>query len=82
MKGDITCKQAVNYISKKEEGKLTPWKRMHLWKHLASCSLCRIFNTQNKLIAKAMAGYNTTSQTTLTEDQKTEIAQAVLKKVR
>lgn len=77
MKGNITCKQAVNYISKKEEGKLTPWKRFQLWKHLAGCSLCRMFNMQNKIITKAMAA---TADETLTQEQKTEIAQAVLNK--
>lgn len=79
MKDNITCKQAVNYISKKEEGKLTAWKRFQLWKHLAGCSLCRTFNIQNKVIAKALSGYKTPAAT-LTQEQKTEIAQAVLNK--
>ena len=50
----ITCKQAVHYISKKEEGKLSATQRFALWRHLAICSLCRIFSQQNKTIAKAI----------------------------
>jgi hypothetical protein len=79
MKGNITCKQAVNYISIKEEQKLTAWKRFQLWKHLAGCSLCRLFNIQNKVIAKALSGHQS-PENTLTQEQKTQIAQAVLKK--
>ena len=50
----ITCKQAVNYISKKEEGKLSAAQRFALWRHLAICSLCRLFSQQNKTIVKAI----------------------------
>ncbi len=46
----ITCKQAVDYISKKEEGKLSINQRLQLWKHLSICSLCKTFSRQNKLI--------------------------------
>lgn len=53
MKTGITCKQAVDYISKKEEGLLSPTMRFRLWKHLAICSLCRIFSSQNKTMIKA-----------------------------
>lgn len=49
MKTDITCKKAVDLISKKEEGKLSAWQRFQLWKHLTVCSLCRTFSKQNKL---------------------------------
>ena len=49
----ITCKQAVHYISKKEEGKLSAVQRFALWRHLAICSLCKIFSQQNKAIAQA-----------------------------
>ena len=51
----ITCKQAVDYISKKEESRLSGTQRFALWRHLAICSLCRIFSVQNKVIAKAMS---------------------------
>lgn len=46
----ITCKQAVDYISKKEEGKLSASQRFKLWQHLAICRFCRAFNRQNRLL--------------------------------
>lgn len=49
MNTGITCKKAVELISKKEEGKLSAWQRFQLWKHLAVCELCRRFLRQNKL---------------------------------
>jgi hypothetical protein len=52
MSATITCKQAVIYISKKEEGKLTAAQRFRLWRHLTQCSLCRIFSSQNKIISR------------------------------
>jgi predicted anti-sigma-YlaC factor YlaD len=53
MNKNITCKKAVDYLSKKEEGKLGTVQRFQLWRHLASCSLCRIFSEQNTVIARA-----------------------------
>ncbi len=46
----ISCKKATDYISKKEEGKLTLFQRYQLWRHLAICSLCKRFDKQNKQI--------------------------------
>ncbi|HSF45023.1 MAG TPA: hypothetical protein VLA58_03405 [Chitinophagaceae bacterium] len=53
MSNRITCKKAVDLISKKEEGPLSVHQRFRLWRHLAECSLCRTFSAQNRLIAKA-----------------------------
>ena len=46
----ITCKQAVDYISKSEEGKLSVAQRFRLWQHLAICRFCKAFERQNKLL--------------------------------
>ncbi len=54
MSKKITCRQAVDFISKKEESKLSPVQRFSLYKHLGECSLCRIFSVQNKIIVKAI----------------------------
>ncbi len=51
----ITCKQAVDFISKKEEGKLTLNQHLQLWKHLSICSLCKTFSRQNKLLTSLFA---------------------------
>jgi hypothetical protein len=74
----ITCKQAVDYISKKEEGRLSGTQRFALWRHLAICSLCRIFSVQNKIITKALShpGNETAS---LTMEDKEAMLKEILK---
>jgi hypothetical protein len=79
MSRKISCKQAVDLISKKEEGKLSSAQRFALWRHLAGCSLCRIFSVQNKIMGAAMSreeGQGLTSQ------EKEAIIKAVLKTER
>lgn len=78
MNSKITCKKAVDLISKKEEGKLSAFSRFQLWRHLAECSLCRRFSAQNKLIAKAF-GMQHSEVGKLTEKQKEEIIDAVIR---
>ena len=73
----ITCKQAVDYISKKEEGKLNPLQKIQLWRHLAICSLCRIFSEQNRLFAK-MAGKSLKETKVLSKDEKENIIDEIL----
>lgn len=46
----ISCKKAVHYISKNEEGKLNFYQKYLLWSHLAICYVCKRFEKQNKLI--------------------------------
>lgn len=76
MKNDITCKKAVDLISKKEEGRLSAWQRFQLWKHLTVCSLCRNFLKQNKLFGSVQG--NTFHK--LSESDKQEISDAVFGK--
>jgi predicted anti-sigma-YlaC factor YlaD len=73
----ISCKEAVNYILKKEERKLSLLQRMSLWRHLAICSLCRIFSVQNAMLNEAMK-QRAGKALTLTEDEKEQIIQNVL----
>jgi hypothetical protein len=69
----ISCKEAVGYILKKEEGKLSVIGHLKLWQHLVICSLCRIFSSQNKLVhQKKDAEYK------LSEDEKESIIRQVL----
>ena len=75
----ITCKQAVNYVLKKEEGKLSPVQRFALWRHLAGCGLCRKFSDQNKVIGKAMREMDN-NEVVLTQEEKDAIAKNVLDK--
>lgn len=77
MKSGITCKQAVDYISKKEEGLLSPTMRFRLWKHLAICSLCRMFSTQNKTMIKAFSNEDHEAKG-FTSEEKELMAKTVL----
>ncbi|GAA4335249.1 hypothetical protein GCM10023184_29900 [Flaviaesturariibacter amylovorans] len=76
MASKITCAEAVDYISRREEGKLTRGQRFRLWRHLAACSLCRIFSAQNKLLARFAAERPVADA--LTETDKDIIIQRVL----
>ena len=75
MGGNISCKKAVDYVSKKEEGKLSSGQRFALWRHLKECSLCRIFSVQNTIIGKAIAQTETKE---LTLAEKAAIIKSVL----
>jgi predicted anti-sigma-YlaC factor YlaD len=77
MNAKITCKKAVDLISKKEEGKLSAVQRFRLWRHLTDCSLCRRFSAQNKMIAKAFSLQHSEADK-LTQRQKEEIVNAVI----
>ena len=78
MRLHITCKEAVDYLSKKEEKKLTILQKSKLKYHLAICSLCKIFSIQNKIITKALSGYNSPENYYLNKEKKEEIIEAVL----
>jgi hypothetical protein len=78
MKDLITCKRAIDYISKKEEGKLSTWKRIRLWQHLAVCDLCSRFSEQNKLLAKFLSGHQQKQLHQLPETKKQEIIERIL----
>jgi predicted anti-sigma-YlaC factor YlaD len=77
MKDAISCKQAVDYISKKEEGKLSSWKRLRLWRHLTTCDLCRRFSAQNKILATFLSVHKK-KRHHLPEAQKKAIAERIL----
>ena len=73
----ISCKQAVDYILKKEEGKLSLFQQLSLWRHLVVCSLCRIFTSQNDLINQALKKRQERVMP-LSDDEKEKIIQRVL----
>lgn len=73
----ISCKEAVEFILKKEEGKLTFLQRLSLWRHLTICSLCRFFSMQNDLMNQTMKERQR-KQFTLSEKEKEKIIQSVL----
>ena len=73
----ISCKEAVNFILKKEEKKLSLGERITLWRHLAVYSLCKTFSVQNKLMNDAMK-QRETKQLALSEEEKENIIRNVL----
>ena len=77
----ITCKQATEWIIKKEQGKLSAKQHIQMLPHLAICSMCRLFETQSSLISKAV-GYNTyPKETHLSNDEKKELIHSVKKRL-
>lgn len=73
----ITCKQATDYISRKEEGKLSLLQRFRLWRHLGMCSLCRLFSTQNQQITGLLKQEPQAHSDRLNEQEKQKIIQEV-----
>jgi predicted anti-sigma-YlaC factor YlaD len=76
MSEDITCKQAVDFISKKEENKITATQDASLLRHLDECSLCRLFSSQNKIIIEAFVQRPENAKG-LTDQQKNEIIRSI-----
>ena len=75
----ISCKEAVDYILRNEERKLSLLQKLSLWRHFAVCSLCRVFSRQNSLVNHAMK-QRQGAVTTLSEEEKKKIIQNVLDK--
>ncbi len=74
----ITCRQAVTYISKREEKSLSRTARFKLWQHLGECSLCRTFNSHNNIIQKAYKSSKPIAH--LNPEEKDKIIETVLKR--
>ena len=73
----ISCKEAVHLILKKEEGKLSLFARISLWRHFAICSLCKTFDLQDKMINMGLKERaKETAQ--LSSEEKEKIIQNVL----
>ena len=66
----ITCKEAVDFISKKEEGKLSFRQRLQLRYHLFVCSLCRLFYKQNKNMIRALKNDKPVQTLTMAQSDK------------
>lgn len=73
MKFRITCKEAVDFISKKEEKKLSILQRFQLMRHLAVCSLCRLFEKQNKTMISSFSKPTGEQNNFLTPEEKEDI---------
>jgi hypothetical protein len=66
----ITCKKATEFISKREENKLSFWNRIQLWQHLAICGFCKLFMKQNKFITENIAKIENKYDASLSSEEK------------
>lgn len=57
----ITCESATQFISQKEERRLTLSSRVKLFIHLAICKFCRLFEKQNKFLIHHIKHASTTA---------------------
>ena len=73
----MTCKQATEWIIKKEQGKLSAEQQLQILPHLAICSMCRLFETQSALISKAFSVDGKFEGARLTSTEKTALLNSV-----
>jgi hypothetical protein len=71
----ISCKQATDFISRKEEGKLSLRQRWQLWQHLAICSFCKLFYKQNRIVIHSAHGLH--SDASLSPEEKESLIKAL-----
>jgi predicted anti-sigma-YlaC factor YlaD len=73
----ISCKEAVHLILRKEDEKISMREQINLWRHLISCSLCRIFSVQNNLMNEALRRQQE-KRFTLSEDEKQQMIRNII----
>jgi hypothetical protein len=73
MKLQITCKQATEFIVKRDEGKLSPKNHVLLWLHMGICGLCKLFSKQSRFIGKTAKHMHGHVTETLTPEDKEQI---------
>jgi hypothetical protein len=69
----INCKQASEYLLRREEGKLPFSKRIQLLQHLAVCGLCRLFHRQSRLVKQCAAQSCEHCEDQLSETEKQQL---------
>jgi len=57
----ITCESATQFISQKEEHRLSVSRRIKLFIHLAICKFCRLFEMQNRFLIHHIKHASTTA---------------------
>jgi predicted anti-sigma-YlaC factor YlaD len=66
----ITCKHATDLITRQEEKPLGLQQRLQLMRHLATCSLCRLFSKQNKWLNTWLQSDKSVPEKQLAADEK------------
>lgn len=73
----ITCKHATDLITRQEEKRLGWQERLQLMRHLAACSLCRIFSKQNKWLNTWLRSDKSSAAQQLAAEEKQAIIAAM-----
>ena len=73
MKLQITCKQATEFIVKRDEGKLSLKNRCLLWLHMGICGLCKLFAQQSRFIGKSGSNMGKHITESLSPEEKEKI---------
>ena len=71
----ITCRDATNFISQKEEGKISFNHRIKLAIHLLICKFCKLFYKQNKFLTQNFQNIRT--EDSLTEEEQTKLTRTI-----
>jgi len=50
-----TCKKATELMELREEGRLSRSERLGLWFHVMMCGVCKNYEQQRELLARAIA---------------------------
>jgi predicted anti-sigma-YlaC factor YlaD len=74
---NISCKHATELITKQEEKRLGLKQRLQLMRHLATCSLCRLFIKQNKWLNDWLRSGNAEAVQQLADEEKQAIIAAM-----
>jgi uncharacterized membrane-anchored protein YhcB (DUF1043 family) len=77
MKKTITCKEAVDLVSRNEENLLDEVQKTSLRNHLEECPLCKTFEEQNRDMIRHFAETGDLF-TGLNDEQKEEIVQRAI----
>ncbi len=78
----ITCRQSTEWTIKKEQGKLSVKENLQMMSHLAICSLCRLFKSQNLFISQALSKNENGETFRLSAEDKKELLLSIQNKIK
>ncbi len=77
----ISCKQSTEWVIKKEYKRLSVKENLQLLSHMAICSVCRLFQSQNLFINKALYASKSNEIFHLSAKEKNDLFQSVKNKI-
>lgn len=76
----ISCKDAGQYIQKKEEGALGSWANFQLKIHLLYCKLCRAYEKQSAKLNELLENHFEPNKSSQNKDFKEKLKAEIQKK--